>query len=75
MTTLKRVSRNNIIVMSTNKEKFYKIYANIPIGVRQEIVLVLDDKPISWDVAYIEIKNDTSLSKIILEKLEALGII
>lgn len=59
----------------TNKEKFYKIYVNLPLGVRQEIILVLDDKPITWDVAYIEIKNDTHLSKIILDKLEVLGII
>lgn len=58
-----------------NKEQFLKIYANLPIGVRQEIVLVLDNRPISWDAAYIEVAADTPLSKIILEKLERLKFI
>jgi hypothetical protein len=58
------------------KEKFLKIYANLPLGVRQEMILVLDDRgPITWDVAFIEVKSDTPLSKIILEKLENLRII
>jgi len=59
-----------------NKEKFIRVYANLPIGVRQEIVLVLDDgRPITWDVAYNEIVVDTPLSVIILEKLNKLKII
>jgi len=59
-----------------NREKFLKIYANLPLGVRQEIILVLEEKgPITWDVAFIEVDNDTELSKIILEKLEKLQII
>ena len=58
-----------------NKEKFIKIYANLPIGIRQEIILVLDGRPITWDVAYIEVNSDTPLSKIILEKLEKLKFI
>jgi len=58
------------------KEKFLKIYANLPLGIRQEIILVLDDRgPITWDVAFIEVKADTPLSKTILEKLENLQII
>lgn len=59
-----------------SKENFLKIYANLPLGIRQEIILVLDDGwPITWDVAFIEIKEDTVLSKTILEKLERLAII
>jgi len=59
-----------------NREKFLKIYANLPLGVRQEIILVLDNnKPITWDVAFFEIDNDTDLSKIILGKLEKLELI
>ena len=58
------------------KEKFLKIYANLPLGVRQEIILVLEEKgPITWDVAFIEVDNDTELSKTILEKLEKLQLI
>ncbi len=59
-----------------SKENFLKIYANLPLGVRQEIILVLDDeRTITWDVAFFEIKNDTELSKTILEKLDKLEII
>ena len=45
----------------------------IYLGVRKEIVLTLDDS--AWDVVFIEVNNDTALSKIILGKLEKLGII
>lgn len=59
-----------------NKEKFLNIYANLPIGVRQEIILVMDDNnTISWNVAYNEVTSDTPLAKIILEKLENLKFI
>ena len=58
------------------KEKFLKIYVNLPLGVRQEIVLVLDDgRPITWDVAFVEVESNTQLSAQILEKLQKLRII
>ena len=57
------------------KQRFLKIYASLPLGIRNEIVLVLDGEPITWDVAYIEVSNDTDLSSKILDKLEKLGII
>ena len=59
----------------TIKEKFIKIYSNLPLGVRKEIILTLEEKPISWDVAYIEIWNDTLIGNVILKKLEKLQII
>ncbi len=53
------------------KEEFLKIYANIPINLRKEILLVLKDKePITWNVAYLEINQDTQLGKEILKKLD-----
>lgn len=58
-----------------NKEKFLKIYSNLPLGVREEIILVMDDSPMTWNVAFIEVDNDTEKSKTILEKLEQLEII
>ena len=46
------------------------------VNLREEIILVIPEKgPITWDVAFIEVDNDTELSKIILEKLEKLQII
>ena len=58
------------------REGFLKIYANLPLGVSQEIILVLDDgRTITWDVAFFEVENNTELSKIILEKLEKIQLI
>lgn len=58
------------------RENFYKVYANLPLGLRKEIILVLEDRgPISWEVAYIEIENKTRLGKVILKKLEELNIL
>ncbi len=56
-------------------ERFVKIYSNLPLNVRKEIVLVIDDEPITWNVAYREIRGKTELGKTILKKLEALKII
>lgn len=57
------------------KEKFLKVYANLPLGVRQEVVIVQNDRPLSWDAVYIEVVNDTPISKTLLEKLEKLDLI
>jgi len=57
------------------KNKFFKVYANLPLNIRQEIIIVINEEPISWQVAYLEISNDTKLGKIILEKLTALEVI
>lgn len=59
----------------TQKDKFYKVFANLPLGLREEIVVVVDNEPISWRVAKLEIDNGTEVGKKILEKLEALKII
>lgn len=58
------------------KEIFLKTYANIPLNLRDDVVLVLEGKgPISWNVAYIEVINNTDLGKKILAELHELKII
>ena len=58
------------------KERFLKVYANLPINLRNEIILVLDKEgPITWNAAYIEVNNDTKLGEIIFRKLVQLKII
>lgn len=57
------------------KAKFFKVYANLPLGVRREVVVVNDDRPMSWDAVYVEVENDTIISTILLEKLEKLDLI
>ena len=58
-----------------SEERFMKVYSNLPLKVRDEIVLVLDGAPISWNVAYNEIKHNTEKGKIVIEKLVGLGVI
>jgi hypothetical protein len=57
------------------QERFYKVYNNLPLNLRDEVILVINDESITWRVARLEIDQNTELSKTILEKLSALGII
>jgi len=58
------------------KAKFFKIYANLPLGVRNaEIIVVIDNEPLTWNVAKIEIENNTLKGKEILKELEKMKII
>lgn len=62
--------------MENLREKFLKVYANVPLNLRDEIVLVLDGKgPITWNVAYFEIKEKTEISEKILQELASLKLI
>jgi len=47
----------------------------LPLGLRDEIILSIDQEPITWKVAKLEIDHDTPLSKTILDKLIDLKII
>ena len=60
----------------TLKERFLKIYADLPLGVRREIIATIDNLgPVTWNSAYIEIEGNTDLGKRILEELDKLEII
>lgn len=59
-----------------NKDSFLKVYSNLPINLRNKVILVLSDKgPITWNVAFLEINSETELGKVILKKLMELKII
>ncbi len=59
-----------------DQAKFLKVYANLPINLREEIILVLSGTgPITWNAAYSEIDNHTKLGEKIFEKLLELKII
>ena len=52
------------------RDSFFRFYANLPIGIRREVILDLPERgPITWEVAYREIKVDSELGKVILQKL------
>jgi hypothetical protein len=62
-----------------NREKFLRNYANLPLAVRKEIVLVLEEEgvkqPITWEVAYLEVSGHSASGEKILAKLEELNLI
>lgn len=57
------------------KDRFLRAYSNVPLGMRSEIILVIDGKPITWDVAFIEINKNTKTGEKILKKLIGLEMI
>lgn len=57
------------------REKFMKLYSNLPLNLRKDIIIVIDKEPITWNVAYLEIKNETKKGGKILKELEELEII
>ena len=58
-----------------NQSKFFQTYANLPLGARNEIILVIDDEPLTWKSVNIEITLGTEKGKIILDKLSKLRFI
>lgn len=56
-------------------ERFMKVFSNLPIEERNQVVVVIDDQPISWNMAYNEIRHKTELGKKISKKLIELNII
>lgn len=61
--------------MVDKKEKFLQIYANLPLTFRNEIVVIVDDEPLTWNAAKVEVENNTEKGEEILEKLVKLEII
>lgn len=64
--------------MADEKQRFYKLYSNLPLNLRENVAAVVGDEPgepVSWRVAKLEIDEDTEKGKEILKKLEELKII
>ncbi|MDP3965205.1 MAG: hypothetical protein Q8Q13_00190 [bacterium] len=57
------------------KAQFFKVYANLPQASREEIVAVIGNEPYTWQVARLEIEQDTPIGKEILETLVKLKIL
>ena len=55
--------------------RFMRVYSNLPLKLRGEIVAVIDEEPITWNVAYQEIGHGTEKGRKILEILIKLKII
>ena len=61
--------------MSDIRAEFIRTYSRLPIPTRDEVIVVIDDKPLTWDVAYIEVEGDTKLGNKILKKLLKMNIL
>ncbi len=62
--------------MENKREKFLRIFANIPEKIRgEDVIAVVDDMPYTWNAAAIEVKNETELGKNILKMLEKVGVV
>ena len=56
-------------------DRFVKVFSNLPITQRDKVVIVVNGQPISWNVAYEQLRTGGDLSKEIAEKLIKLKII
>lgn len=61
--------------MLKNADRFFKVYAGIPIEERKLAIVIIDEQPFNWNLAYEEINNNTIRGKKILEMLIELKII
>jgi hypothetical protein len=59
----------------SHKSDFLKIYADLPLGARREIIAVVGNEPVTWNSARVEIENNTKIGEEILNQLISLGII
>ena len=61
--------------MEDKKAKFLRVYANVPDNLREDIIVIFDEKTYTWNTAYFEIKNDTDLGRKLLKELVVTKII
>lgn len=54
---------------------FQRIYADLPLNARNEIIVVVGDEPMTWRAAKVEIDNNTPKSQQILNQLTELDIL
>lgn len=57
------------------RTKFLMSYADLPFSVRKEVVVCLGNEPVTWRLAFLEIKNETEKGKEILDILDKLKIL
>ena len=58
------------------REKFLKIYADLPVAVRSEIIASLPETgPVTWNSSFVEVSQNTPLGEKILKELVEMEII
>jgi len=61
--------------MNEKRAKFLRAYARILRSLRSQIIVVLDEKTYTWDTVYFEVKNNTEISKKLLNTILAMELI
>lgn len=62
-------------MVKDRKARFLKIYANLPLGARDEIIVVIDRQPLTWNAVRLEVENDTKKGDQALQLLEELEVL
>ena len=57
------------------RNNFKKIYANLPLPIRKEVIAIIDNQPMSYFVCWLEIAGETKKGDEILKYLERLDLI
>lgn len=57
------------------KDRFYKVYNNLPLNLREEVIVVVKEDAITWRLAKLYIDENTKLGEEILERLIRYGFI
>jgi hypothetical protein len=58
-----------------SKDRFFKVYSNLPEDVRKEVIIVINEKPYSWNAVFTEISVETDLGGAMIEKLAKMELI
>ena len=61
--------------MQDKRAKFLKVYSQLPEALIDQIIVFVDGKPYSWKSVYFEVKNNTPISKKILNTLSNMNVI
>ena len=57
------------------KSRFVRVYGNLSLDLRKEVIMIVEDEPISWNVAFGEIEGGTETGKKILKKMVEMDLI
>lgn len=55
--------------------RFLNVYANLPPRLKNQIVVVVDDEPMTWNAVYLELKEESEIGKKALKALIEMEII
>tara|TARA_Y100000310_G_C20644276_1_gene795698 strand:- start:886 stop:1059 length:174 start_codon:yes stop_codon:yes gene_type:complete len=55
--------------MLKNSERFFKVYSTLPIEERKNPIIVINNEPISWQLAHEEVNNQTKRGEKIIKLL------